>query len=81
MKQLKEKILRLVKQDPASLLKKEAMRFNKKHTLKTQYQTGQWMCSTCGKVHKSIGWTFWTGSQYPACCDYLEGHRVFEVES
>ena len=55
-----------------------ALEFNRRATLKTQWKNnGQWMCPTCNRVHNSNGWTPWTGSQYPACCDFQEGHRTY----
>lgn len=38
----------------------------------------RWMCPLCNTVHKFTGEiTVWTGLQFPACCVFPTGHRLF----
>lgn len=57
---------------------KAALAFNALHC-----HTGDdlWMCPECNKVHssdttKTKKWGWLTGRQYPACCRFLNGHRL-----
>ncbi len=39
----------------------------------------RWMCPVCNKVHLCTGeLTVFTGLQFPACCNFIEGHRQFK---
>lgn len=56
-----------------------ALAFNRVHTY--QGTNGKWMCPKCHRVHDSINAAdpmsiYLTGRQYPACCDFPEGHRL-----
>jgi rubrerythrin len=60
-------------------LRKQALKFNKKHTFTNQFTTGKWMCPDCGTVHESNNWSCFTGSQYPKCCKYPDGDRCHGI--
>lgn len=51
-----------------------AKQFNNRHTYTGD---GLWMCPICNKVYNSTGFNVLTGMQYPACCHFTEGHRLF----
>lgn len=36
-----------------------------------------WMCPECNKIHGACGISPWDGLQYPACCIYPEGNRLY----
>lgn len=36
-----------------------------------------WMCPVCNKIHGACGISLFTGLQYPACCIYPEGDRLY----
>lgn len=36
-----------------------------------------WMCPDCNTIHLSSGCSAMTGLQYPSCCNYREGHRLY----
>jgi hypothetical protein len=36
-----------------------------------------WMCPDCNKIHRPTGCTVFTGLQYPACCSYYQGDRLY----
>jgi hypothetical protein len=56
-----------------------AREYNVLHTHTTEWRKdrGRWMCPSCHEVHRATGWTFLTGTQYPACCIFAAGHRVY----
>jgi ssDNA-binding Zn-finger/Zn-ribbon topoisomerase 1 len=37
-----------------------------------------WMCPDCNKIHLAIGQNVFTGIDYPKCCKYPEGHRLYD---
>lgn len=37
-----------------------------------------WMCPSCNKIHRPYENSVFSGLQYPACCKYFAGHRLFE---
>jgi hypothetical protein len=42
----------------------------------------RWMCPLCNSVHKFTGEiTVFTGLQFPACCNFPEGHRQFKCHA
>jgi hypothetical protein len=77
-----DRITRARKRADAKRNKRElfriALAFNRRHTNHgPSYQKGLWMCPACNTVHESIEWSFLTGLQFPACCDFYAGHRMF----
>lgn len=57
--------------------------FNNRYTYKKRWKgsssyTFCWMCPECNKIHEAKENSFLTGMQYPACCSYPEGHRLFD---
>lgn len=36
-----------------------------------------WMCPDCNKIHHATSCSAFSGLQYPACCSYPEGHRLY----
>ena len=41
---------------------------------------GLWMCPDCNTVHKTTGFSAFTGQLFPACCRFEDGHRCFWKE-
>lgn len=37
-----------------------------------------WMCPTCNKIHLAESCSAMSGLQYPNCCEYRTGHRLYE---
>ena len=59
-----------------------AKAFNDRFTFRFDYFKGEglwggmaWMCPECNAIHKTLGHSFLSGMQYPACCRHAEGHR------
>lgn len=36
-----------------------------------------WMCPKCNKIHLASSCSAMSGLQYPDCCDYRTGHRLY----
>jgi hypothetical protein len=36
-----------------------------------------WMCPSCNKIHHPISCSVFSGLQYPRCCGFPEGHRLY----
>ena len=56
-----------------------ALAHNKRHTYACddlRVVGGTWMCPTCGTVHECVSHNAFTGLQFPACCEFAEGHRL-----
>lgn len=56
-----------------------ALVHNKRHTYACddlRVVGGTWMCPTCGTVHECVSHNAFTGRQFPACCEFDEGHRL-----
>lgn len=45
--------------------------------LYTATHHGLWMCPDCNTVHKTTGFSAFTGQQFPDCCRFVHGHRCF----
>lgn len=54
-----------------------ALTFNRRHTFPHGIAPARWMCPTCNTVHASTSHNFLTGLQYPACCNFGAGHRLY----
>lgn len=44
----------------------------------TPEQGYAWMCPTCNKIHLAESCSAMSGLQYPNCCEYRTGHRLYE---
>jgi hypothetical protein len=58
-----------------------AQRFNLAHSNAGMLVAGRWMCPVCNEVHRSTEISFLTGPQYPACCRFQAGHRMFSMHA
>lgn len=38
-----------------------------------------WMCPGCNAVHRPVSCSVFSGLQFPACCNFQEGHRLGDV--
>ncbi len=59
---------------------KRALKYNKEHTFSSDGKSavgGTWCCPTCNAIHECISNNKITGRQFPACCEFEEGHRMF----
>lgn len=54
-----------------------AQRYNRTHTYRSS--DARWMCPTCNAIHTSTGTSPFSGLQFPACCEFSAGHRLFQV--
>ena len=60
----------------ANTLRDIAQAYNRTHTYAGHNRVdGHWMCPTCNQTHACIGWSPFTGRQFPACCGIFSGHR------
>ena len=51
-----------------------ALTFNSLHTFDYRQE---WMCPECNMIHKRDGLSILSGYQYPACCSFPAGHRLY----
>lgn len=61
-----------------------ALAHNKRHTYACydlRVVGGTWMCPTCGTVHECVSHNVFTGRQFPACCEFAEGHRLYRCHA
>lgn len=39
-----------------------------------------WMCPDCNSIHHPVESSMFSGLQYPSCCAYPQGHRLWEFK-
>ena len=55
-----------------------ALAFNYLWTYRPYPDRTRWMCPTCNQVHERLEQiSGFTGLQYPRCCTFSEGHRLY----
>ena len=58
---------------------KTALAHNRVHTyecLDSRLVGGTWCCPSCNTIHGCVSHNQFTGRQFPACCEFKEGHRL-----
>jgi ssDNA-binding Zn-finger/Zn-ribbon topoisomerase 1 len=52
--------------------------FNDRYTYREKYDDAPaWMCPDCNNINYLSATKDFTGYQFPGCCSYPEGHRLF----